>query len=256
LINITSTSTFTIPKENNLENKDTILLPKKIQGGYIFAIADGVGKKKGAKLASKTAIEYLDKINDIKELSDIILVFNMIKTILVNISNKDESIKDMATTLTLCIISPTYIKVAHTGDCRLYIDKYKNKKLIQLTNDQSEHQKLLKDGVFTKEELKNHPRKHALSSALSPNMKVEVEEKEEKILSEEMSIFIMSDGAYNYYEDDSDYYKLSLANINEFSFKLEQDILKKGAKDDSSFIAVKILKSKEQNKYSNDKNKI
>lgn len=236
MFNISSTATFSIPKKESNENNDSVLLPKKIDKSFIFAIADGVGKKKGAQIASQIAIEHLDRIHNMNDLSDLKLVFKIIKVKLENIAKKKQLPLSMATTLTLCIISKKSIKIAHTGDCRIYI--YKNNKITTLTKDQTEHAKFLEDGIFSEEQLKDHPRNNVLISALSPEKEVEIQEKE--ISFEPMSIYLMSDGAYDFFEKNKESYRLKMKNTNEFCSKLEKEIKNKGAKDDSSVVAVTI----------------
>jgi len=235
MINIISTSTFTIPKEESSKNQDSILLPKKLDDYLIFAIADGVGKYEGAKIASSIAIEHIQEISNISELSDMKLVFEIIKTKLINRANIDKKMSKMATTLTICIINEDTLRIGHTGDCRVYTNE--ENQLKQQTTDQTEHQKLIDEGSFTREELKNHNRKNVLSSALSPTMDVVIEEK--KIPLESQQIYLMSDGAYHFLEN-SFQNKPKKNNISEFCSNLENHIRKLSPNDDSSLIAVMI----------------
>lgn len=234
MVNLTSISAFSISKKEPSENEDSILLPKKIGESYVFAIADGVGKYCGAKIASLTAIEHIDKITNINEFSNMKLIFEIIKTKLIDKSKKDNNLSKMATTLTICIINNKAIKIAHTGDCRVYINE--RGKLVQKTKDQTEHEQLISIGSFTKEELISRNRKNVLFSALSPSMEVCIEENELSLKTKQ--VYLMSDGAYHSIENKLFDYELSEISSSELSVKLENYIRKNKPIDDSSLIAV------------------
>jgi protein phosphatase len=76
---IYSCSSFSFPKSLDTISQDSILLPKKLDGGYIFSVADGVGGYNGGKEASNLAIKEISKLQHKVKPSDIDRIFNSIK---------------------------------------------------------------------------------------------------------------------------------------------------------------------------------
>ena len=125
-------------------NEDTITYirhpkNKKIK---LLAVADGMGGKAFGDIASSFTIERVSKwfLNkDVKTLNNndkvISLVKRLIKSINTNLIKKYGT-DVMGTTLTLAIINKKSTIVFNIGDSRCYI--YKNKKLIQITEDDSD----------------------------------------------------------------------------------------------------------------------
>lgn len=70
----------------------------------------------------------------------------------------------MATTLTVAFIKNKQMHVVHAGDSRLYV--IRGMGLKQLTIDDTEVNKLVSEGVLSKEEALVYPRKNILTNAL------------------------------------------------------------------------------------------
>lgn len=108
----------------------------------LLIVADGMGGKSYGEIAANYVIMYLQKwfINkDIKLLNDndkvIELLTKYIKTLNKNLIKKYGR-DQLGTTLTLALINKNNTIVFNVGDSRCYI--YKNKNLIQVTEDDSD----------------------------------------------------------------------------------------------------------------------
>lgn len=237
-LHILSTSSICLSKHLNGEGDDSILPPKKVGDGYLLAIADGVGKYDGAKTASQEAIDYLNSIEINDGEINFKIIFNEIKKRLEDIAKKSPDLIKMATTLTACYITHDKIKIGHTGDSRAYVmDKYKLKRL---TSDQTEHEMLLSNGIFTKKQLKNHPRKNVLISALSPRLDLSTQEIEINFNSQ--TLYLMSDGAYQFWEENPKFSDSTMETTTAFCASLEKRIKNKGPKDDFSVVGIQLRK--------------
>ncbi|WP_019081872.1 PP2C family protein-serine/threonine phosphatase [Yersinia enterocolitica] len=147
MFNLISASFFSCSKELRTINQDTVLPPIKINNGYLFAIADGLGGYKGGKEASQRVINYLSN-NFAKELeNELAELFPNIKNDLKLLSDSEIDYSNAASTLTVCYVTDKLIHIAHIGDCRLYAKN--GLKLIQLTKDHTQHQSYIDDGIFT-----------------------------------------------------------------------------------------------------------
>ncbi|EIF5019349.1 serine/threonine-protein phosphatase [Vibrio vulnificus] len=237
-LQVLSTSSICLSKNLNDEGDDSILPPKKVGKGYLLAIADGVGKYDGAKIASQTAIDYLDNLEIVDDAIDFKHIFKKIKKRLEMIADESPELSKMATTLTACYVTKETITIGHTGDSRAYV--MNNHKLQQLTSDQTEHEMLLSNGIFTKNQLKNHHRKSVLVSALSPRLELSIQEIEIKF--ESQIIYLMSDGAYNFWEDSPKFSNSTMETTTTFCASLGKRIKDKGPKDDFSIVGIQLRK--------------
>lgn len=237
-LQILSTSSICFSKKLNDEGDDSILPPKKVGKGYLIAIADGVGRYDGAKIASQTAIDYLESLEIVDDTIDFQRIFKDIKKRLEVIANESPKLSKMATTLTACYITEDSIQIGHTGDSRAYV--MDNNKLKRLTSDQTEHEMLLSNGIFTKNQLKNHPRKNVLISALSPRLELSVQEIEIKF--ESQTLYLMSDGAHSFWEDNPIFSSSTMETTTSFCSSLEKRIKYKGPKDDFSVVGIQLRK--------------
>ena len=118
-------------------------------------------------------------------------LFANTKQQLIDTANIDPSLSRMGTTLTICMIEANTLRIGHSGDCRVYIVSKEGCR--QITRDHTELQQLLDEGVFTKDELKNYHRKNVLTSALSPEGKMTIDEHTVGLQQEDF-ILMVSDG--------------------------------------------------------------
>ena len=173
----------------------------------LFIIADGMGGHKGGEIASKTAIENIKAIF-LKNKKKLVSSRNIIKTIeeALQKSNTDihkKSLKTleysgMGTTVSLCYIYESYVYIGHVGDSRIY--KITSDNIIQLTEDHSLTNELLKKGEITAEEALSHPQKNIITRAVgsSPCLEVDIEKVN---LKNTDSLLLCTDGLYNMVED-------------------------------------------------------
>lgn len=243
MISLLNVGAFSLSKHSEKENQDSILLPTLFRKGYLFAVADGVGGYVGALAASSLAIQellfYTANQND-----ELWSVFYKIKNKM-NESFNNTKFYNSATTLSFCYIDEKTIHIGHTGDSRIYIRK--KGKLVQLTKDYTLHQELLDEGLYSKKELKKLDEgKNTLTAALSSLREVKFQSLEIPILdylSEDKTIelYVMSDGAYHYWEHRPRFSINTLKNPTKFASALQRRIEKKGPIDDYSLVAVQLM---------------
>lgn len=251
MFSLISCASFSIAKNPNKQNEDSILLPIRLDEGYLFGIADGVGSYEGAREASNTATNFLMSLNQnsiIKnsQFIDIKDIFEKIKYKIELLSNENEIFKDAATTLTLCYVDNYGIRIGHIGDSRLYLKL--NNQLIQITKDHTRHQQLLDAKLYTAKQLKKVSGKNILTTALSKNIEMNYDEYYlsledlNKYRDEENNIIIniMSDGTHSIWETRPKFSPKTLSSPLAFSSSLLRRINRVGAEDDHSLISVKI----------------
>lgn len=147
---------------------------------YGLLVADGVGGAAAGEIASRTAIQALvDLVLDTPDwimriddpLAEEVLArlerrFKQVREVLVERAKADQSLRGMATTMTVaCSLGPE-LMTAHVGDSRAYIFR-RGGRLERLTRDQTMAQSLADAGAITQEEAAKHPARHVLTSALA-----------------------------------------------------------------------------------------
>lgn len=162
-------------------NQDYADYFESLAGQIIFVLCDGVGGNLAGDVASKKTTEfvgrrfkqvdhYLSK-EAMQEWMD--KVIYDVNEFIVEESSKSTDYVGMGTTLVLATIVEDFILVAHVGDSRAYT--YNQGLLVQLTEDHSLVNELVKSGEITVEESINHPRRNVVTQSIGSDYKVEAE---------------------------------------------------------------------------------
>ncbi len=172
-----------------------------------FVIADGMGGHAAGELASKTAVEYvIQSLNDyLFEADDAqklqkLLAFTLekanVKVYLASLSSF--RYRGMGTTLTVAVLRGKTLYISHIGDCRAYL--LHGQKMRTLTTDHTLVQRMVEKGMITKEEARNHPKRHVLLRSLGVNEYVKPDTFSVEISNGDV-ILLCSDGLYSCVED-------------------------------------------------------
>lgn len=162
----------------------------------LFVVCDGMGGHRAGDQASKLAsISIRDFFIREKDRTD----YEALLREGVEAANKAvyeksqtaEAYYNMGTTLVACLVVKGVAYIAHVGDSRLYL--WRRGALQQVTEDHSLVQKLVKQGLITPEEAKNHPDRSTLTRAVGTEPGLEVES-DQCVLEEGDRILLCSDG--------------------------------------------------------------
>lgn len=182
----------------------------------LFIVADGMGGHLGGEVASHMCIdiivEYLhlnyyhspptslSQEEKDKYIQDILQNSVYIASKKIEERGKKEStLKGMATTLSAMMILQNRVYVVHIGDSRLYA--YKNKNLIQFTNDHSLVGEQLRSGLITKEELKTHAYRHIITRGVGLCKSKEEIDNITFILDKKDYLLLSTDGLHDQLEE-------------------------------------------------------
>ena len=219
----------------------------------LFVLADGMGGYKGGEIASSVAVYSAQNYicnnfkNTIKTKDDILkLITDSIEyanLMVYERSKEDETLKDMGTTLEVCILYGHKVYIGHVGDSRIY--RIRKKIIRKLTTDHSYVQKLVKDGKITKEEADIHPKKNMLMKAIGCNSLVEPDVMCKGFLQDDI-LLICSDGLTNMLKDEQ-IYKILLENSENPVAALINAANREGGVDNITVILVDNIQIKEEN---------
>ena len=139
----------------------------------LIAVADGMGGHAAGEVASRIAVQVLEKLaptltaQEIDEDSVEDLLMHSLHSIDAEIAAvADEEIekRGMGTTLTALLIRDNHIALLHVGDSRCY--RLRGNTLEQLSNDHTVIQELLDQGAISQAEAADHPQRSMLTQAL------------------------------------------------------------------------------------------
>ena len=149
-------------------NEDSALTSSRL-----VAVADGMGGHAGGEVASRLAIYALKNLIEIlnKDALDVESREDLLMNITVSIdkqiamvSEENQELMGMGTTLTALHLEGEYIELLHVGDTRCY--QWSGTVLKQLSVDHTIVQELLDQGRITPEEVFTHPQRALLTQAL------------------------------------------------------------------------------------------
>ena len=143
--------------------------------GGVFAVADGMGGARAGEVAAKAAVEEIAVLEQRDEVGERALasVVEQANRRIHELSQGDESLAGMGTTMTTLAVGDGEIAIAHVGDSRAY--RFRSEELERLTHDHSLVDEMVRAGRLTPEEAEVHPQRSIITRALGPEPQVEVE---------------------------------------------------------------------------------
>ena len=225
-------------------NQDSFYVSGEDDKVQIFILADGMGGYKGGEIASKLAVhsaqsfisrnfEKIPKEKDeiLKLINDGIEYANLT---VYEESQKNQELKDMGTTIDVCLLYGNKVYIGHVGDSRVY--RIRRNIIRKLTTDDSYVQKLVKDGTITKEEAINHPKKNMLLKAVGCNSLVNPAVMCKGFLKDDI-LLMCSDGLTNMLSDQK-IYKTLLDNSEKPEIALINEANRQGGIDNITVIII------------------
>jgi serine/threonine protein phosphatase PrpC/CRP-like cAMP-binding protein len=219
----------------------------------LFVVCDGMGGHAAGEVASelacKTVFDFLRKKEKVfsslidshdqakkKRISALIeQAIVAANQAVYDLSMKDESKRGMGTTIVLCLVTKAGIFVGHVGDSRAYL--IRKQKLIQMTEDHSLVNELIKSGAITKEKAKNHPQGNVITQAVGIQEVVRPDVLFHEVMDSD-TIFICSDGLHDYLDDEIALKIREKSGIKLLSHEYIRFANAKGGKDNITCISL------------------
>lgn len=235
-------------------NEDNFLVDKKLN---LFIVADGMGGHAAGEVASAIAVNTMrdvlqqnkDLIQAFREGSQIASsqdVTNLLEHAVQKgcaeihtIAQADAEKRGMGTTLSGLLIINSRGFIAHVGDSRIYL--LRGGRVVQLTEDHSLINELIKRGKLSREEATDSPYKNAVTRAVGVYESVEVDTIDFDVLPGDRFI-LASDGLTGYLKNEEiapifD----SAAEISSVPDAFIDLANRRGGKDNITTIAVQVI---------------
>ncbi len=167
-------------------------------------ICDGMGGVKGGKTASSVAVnhisecierDYNEDMSD-EDLADMLIgAVNGANLAVYKAAMDEPELAGMGTTCELVLVRGDTVHVVHVGDSRAY--SIRGGKILQITEDHSLVQEMVRRGELTPDQAMRHPNKNLITRALGVAHDVDVDYIEVEF--EEGDILLLcSDGLSNF----------------------------------------------------------
>lgn len=186
------------------QNEDSFLVD---QGRRLFFVADGMGGHAGGELASRLAVELVSKeISGAhapddpagRPLDSLVHAVEMACAVIFHVSREYPQLEGMGTTFTGVLIEDDRLHMAHVGDSRAYL--YRHGEVVQLSQDHSLVQELIRAGQMTPEEAKVSRYRHVITRSVGFEPEVEVDAMSIPLREGDL-VMLCSDGLVNLVED-------------------------------------------------------
>lgn len=199
-----ATKTFCLTSVGRVRpsNEDSVVILQK-DHFTILAVCDGMGGHKKGEVASRFAVDMLEKEfgkidTTLSNWKGKVLIRKCLKDAndkIYALSESDPNYEGMGTTAVVALVLPKETIIANVGDSRAYALKKGRKNLRPLTVDQSFVEMLYEKGKITKSEMLHHPNKNIITNALGIKARMEVDIRIYK--NDYQAILLCSDGLTN-----------------------------------------------------------
>ncbi len=211
---------------------------------YCFALADGLGGHERGEVASRMVVDTCTDLfkRDGFDQFYIRNAFEIGQEALLECQRKERKFDDYKSTLVLLCIKNDMINWGHIGDSRLYL--FKNKKKVLHTLDHSVPQMLVNIGEIEDKDIRNHPDRSRILSAMGIEWSRPKYQIAEPIKPEKGMAFLMAtDGFWELIEDEDMVKCLKKAkDVHEWMTGMKKIVLKNGeGKDMDNYSAIGVF---------------
>jgi protein phosphatase len=141
--------------------------------GYLAIVADGMGGHAAGEVASALATEVVRRVFyslDVEPPRALKAAFEAANRAIFEQSAREPECKGMGTTCTAVVIRDGRLWLAHVGDSRAYM--LRGREVTQLSDDQTLHAQLVREGVMTQEEAERSPGGNVILQAVGTRKEV------------------------------------------------------------------------------------
>lgn len=161
----------------------------------VFAVADGMGGALAGEVASRMAVEALERFAPGGDgmASGLASLVEEVNADILARAQSDTRRAGMGTTLTAAVLTDGAVDLVHVGDSRAYL--WRQGELRQLTDDHSLVGEMIRRGELSPAAARSHPQRSIITRALGAEEKVELDR--ESVATEPGDLLLLcSDGLY------------------------------------------------------------
>ena len=174
------------------------------QRGVLAIVCDGMGGHEAGEVASALALETIVKRLDSDEPhlpDDLVHAVEAANRAIFETARANPRMRGMGTTCCTLVLHNGAAYCAHVGDSRCYL--LRGDQLFLMTEDHSAVMELVRRGIISRDEARNHPDKNVISRALGSHKEVEVSTWSQPFSVQLDDTFLLcSDGLYDLVDDE------------------------------------------------------
>ena len=188
------------------QNEDNFCLHPDLQPDLaIFVVADGMGGLQAGEEASKLAVDLIPNLIveriQAKDRQDeaVAIALEMVHQAILQKAQEDSKFQGMGTTAVVCLVTPTRVFIGNLGDSPAYL--VRGTHVTRLTQDHTVTDELVRKGLLTAEQAKNHPWRNRLFKYLGCSELHELAEIHDYPPRPGDRLILTSDGVSNFIPD-------------------------------------------------------
>lgn len=211
---------------------------------FCFVLADGLGGHERGEVASRMVVDTCTELFKQTGFDQFYMrdAFEIGQEELLKRQREENKFDDYKSTLVLLCVSEDSINWGHIGDSRLYL--FQHKKKVLHTLDHSVPQMLVNIGEIEDKDIRNHPDRSRILSAMGIEWSRPKYQIAEPIRPEKGMAFLMAtDGFWELIEDEDMVKCLKKAkNVDDWMTSMEKIVLKNGeGKDMDNYSAIGVF---------------
>ena len=214
----------------------------------LAVVADGMGGHLGGEIAARVAVEELLAAFERDRTTDgLIAAVRVANDAVYRRSRSDRNVRGMGTTLTAAALvgdepdGQLRLALVNVGDSRGYLVDRQERRVLQLTEDHSVVEEMVRNGELTPAEAAVHPHRHVLTRALGiePGIEPDCWELD---LEPGSRLLLCSDGLTNELdEQEIAEVLLDEPNIDKSAAQLVRLALRRGGTDNITVVVLDVL---------------
>ncbi|MDR2442525.1 MAG: serine/threonine-protein phosphatase [Deltaproteobacteria bacterium] len=237
-------------------NEDAVLAGDIFQGflmeapmvatepGFLVAVADGMGGGPGGAQASKIVLEALKELPEFSPESDhrdlLVNCLNLASQKLNSLGLGQPQLVGLGSTVAGLWRKGDSATIFNCGDCRVYRSRRGSVDL--LSRDHSTVYNLYLEGLISFEDIRHHPQRHLITSAIQGGSTVNIEVFTRKVLLKNGDLFLIcSDGVWESIDGDLLEQCLSDGEPELAALRLMACLEESKVGDDHSFLLHKVI---------------
>jgi serine/threonine protein phosphatase PrpC len=214
--------------------------------GHLLVVCDGMGGAVGGKTASSIAAETIPAVyyggNQSSPSAALAEALHEANHRIYKRSQENPELAGMGTTTVALALVQGKAHIAHVGDSRCYF--VRDGAIKQITEDHSIVQRMVKDGLLTPEQARNHPEGHILSRSIGVAPSVDVDLQEPLELRAGDTLILCSDGLSGQVEASEILEAVSSAAPQEAAGKLVELAKERGGPDNITVQVVRAVQGR------------
>ena len=212
-------------------------------GEQLFVVADGMGGHNAGREASALALKTIGEtfLAGTPSANPAALLRHALETANLRIHDRglaDASHRGMGTTCTALLLAGDRSLIAHVGDSRAYA--VRDSAIAQLTEDHTRVGELVRAGIITSAQAREHPERSFLNRALGARPAVTVDIVEGPPLAEPCTIVLCSDGLYTHVDDEEIRTAVTAHAPDEAAREVTALAIRRGGLDNITVIIVRV----------------